>query len=346
MDLSTQYLGYELKNPIIVGSSGLTSSVEKIKKIEKSGAGAVVLKSIFEEEVAMEYKDFMKTAANFPGDSQVFEYDGRKVPIEYYNYVVREENLKKYVTLIEESKKAVSIPVMASINCFLESVEWMSYAKQLEAAGADALELNMFFPPTDFKKSRVDRESIYFKITEEVTQKLSIPIALKISHYFTDLGPMIQRLSDTGIGGLVLFNRYFSPDIDVDKFEVTNSFVFSTPSDLAMSLRWIAIMAAKVDCDLVASTGIHDGDAVIKQLLAGADAVQVASCLYKNGVAYVGEMLERLESWMTKKRFGNLSHFKGKLSQAKSTVPSIYERVQFMKYYGGKKNVSADPLKR
>jgi len=338
MDLSTEYLGLELKNPIIVGSSGLTSSVEKIKQAEKAGAAAVVLKSIFEEEVALEYADFLKSASRFPSESRVFEYDGRKVPIEYYNYVVREENLKKYVTLVEESKKAVTIPVMASINCFLQSVEWVSYAQQLEAAGADALELNMFFPPTDFKQSRQDRENIYFKITETVTQKLKIPTALKISHYFTDLGAMIQRLSQTGIGGLVLFNRYFSPDIDVDKMEISNSFVFSSPSDLAISLRWIAIMAEKVDCDLAASTGIHDGDAVIKQLLAGAAAVQVASCLYKNGVGHVGQMLERLESWMSRERFKWIADFRGRLSQEKSSDPSIYDRVQFMRYYGGKKN--------
>lgn len=338
MDLSTEYLGLELKNPIIVGSSGLTSSVEKVKQAEKAGAAAVVLKSIFEEEVALEYADFMKGASRFPSESQVFEYEGRKVPIEYYNYVVREENLKKYVTLVEESKKAVAIPVMASINCFLQSVEWISYAQQLEAAGADALELNMFFPPTDFKQPRDDRESIYFKVTETVTQKLKIPTALKISYYFTDLGAMIQRLSRTGIGGLVLFNRYFSPDIDVDKMEISNSFVFSSPSDLAISLRWIAIMAEKVDCDLAASTGIHDGDAVIKQLLAGATAVQVASCLYKNGVGYVGRMLERLENWMSRERFKWIADFRGKLSQEKSSDPSIYDRVQFMRYYGGKKN--------
>lgn len=338
MDLTTQYLGLELNNPIIVGSSGLTGSVEKIKHAEKCGAGAVVLKSMFEEEVALAYADFMKTAQTFASDSQYFDYEGRKTPIEYYDYVVREENLKKYITLIEESKKAVSIPVMASINCFLQSVEWIAYAQQLEAAGADALELNMFFPPTDFTKNRVDKESVYFKITEEVTKTLSIPVALKISPYFTDLGPMIQRLSKTGIGGLVLFNRYFSPDIDIDTFQVNNTFVFSSPSDLAMSLRWIAIMSQKVDCDLAASTGIHDGDAVIKQLLAGADAVQVASCLYKNGLDYLGQMRDRLENWMSRKGFKRISGFKGRMSQEKSVDPSVYERVQFMKYYGGKKS--------
>ncbi len=340
MDLSTSYMGLDLKNPIIVGSSGLTGTVEKVKHAESCGAGAVVLKSIFEEEVALEYNDFLKTAKTFPKDSQYFDYDGRKHPIEYYNYVVREENLKKYVALVEESKKAVSIPVIASINCFLQSIEWIGYARQLESAGADALELNMFFTPTDFNRKQGEKEKLYFKTTEHVTQKLSIPTALKICYYFTDLGPMIQQLSQTGIKGMVLFNRYFSPDIDVDTMKIANSFVFSTPAELAMSLRWIAIMAQKVDCDLAASTGIHDGDAVIKQLLAGAAAVQVASCLYQNGMTYLGEMLERLENWMSRKRFSRISQFKGKLSQEKSTDPSIYERVQFMRYYGGKKNVT------
>ncbi len=340
MDLSTQYLGLELKNPIIAGASGLTGSVEKVKTAEKNGAAAVVLKSIFEEEVALEFIEFKKSSASLSADGKTFEYEGRVTPIEYYPYVVREENLKKYIALIKECKKAVSIPVIASINCFLQSIEWISYAGQLEAAGADALELNMFFPPTDFSEKRADKESVYFKVTEEVTRKLKIPTALKISHYFTDLGPMIQRLSETGIGGIVLFNRFFSPDFDIEKLEITNSFVFSSPSDLALSLRWIAIMSSKVKCDLAASTGVHDGDAVIKQLLAGANAVQVASCLYKNGMKHIGTMLERLEGWMSHHRFKSIDHFRGKLSQDQSVEPSVYERMQFLRYYGGKKSAS------
>lgn len=337
MDLSTQYLGLELKNPIIVSSSGLTSSLEKVKTAEKNGAAAVVLKSMYEEEVALEYNQFKTSGEGVTPDGQYFDHEGRLSPIEYYPYVARDENLKKYVNLIEACKKEVSIPVIASINCFLQSIEWIAYAKQLEAAGADALELNMFFPPTDFNEKRADKERIYFKVTEQVTQKLSIPTALKISYYFTDLGPMIQGLSTTGIAGLVLFNRFFSPDFDIEKMEITNSFVFSTPAELAMSLRWVAIMSQKVSCDLAASTGIHDGDAVIKQLLAGASAVQVASCLYKNGMAYIGVMLERLEGWMSHHRYATVNAFKGKLSQDKSVDPSIYERMQFLRYYGGKK---------
>jgi len=310
-----------------------------VKKMAENGAGAVVLKSIFEEEVAYEYADFIASSRKSGGDHEYFDYDGRKNPIAYYDYVIREENLKRNITLVEQSKKAVSIPVISSINCFLQSIEWLSYAKNLESAGADALELNMFFPPTDFKRDAEDTQKLYFDMVEQITGAVSIPVALKISYYFTDLGAMIQRLSRTGIKGLVLFNRIFSPDFDIDTFEVKPSFVFSTPSDLSISLRWIAIMAEKVHCDLAASTGVHSGDAVIKQLLAGAAAVQVASALYTNGIGHIRVMLNRLEAWMEKKHFDSLSSFRGRMSQEKSSDPSIYERVQFMRYFGGKKNV-------
>ena len=339
VDLSTEYLGIKLKNPIIVGSSGLTSSVKNIKSLEENGAGAVVLKSIFEEEIAYEYDDFIKKAGKTGSPPEYFDYDGRKNPIEYYNYTIREDNLNKYIKLVKESKSGVSIPVIASINCYFHSLEWIAYAKHLAMAGADALELNMFFLPTDFSRSKEAKEKIYFQIVEKILQAVSIPIALKISHYHTDLGPMIQRLSNSGVQGLVLFNRFFSPDFDIDKFEIVPSFVFSTSSELAISLRWIAIMAEKVSCDLAASTGVHDGNAVIKQILAGADAVQAVSCLYKNGNEYIREMLGRIETWMAGKGFDSLSDFKGKMSQEKSADPAIYERVQFMRYFGGKKNV-------
>ncbi len=340
MDFSTTYLGLSLKNPIIVGSSGLTSSVKKVKELEAAGAGAVVLKSLFEEEIAYEYADFMKQSQKEGEAYRYFDYDGRKNPIEYYDYVIREKNLEKYIALIKGSKNEVSIPVMASINCYYHSLEWISFARHLEEAGADALELNMFFPPTDFEHTREEKEEIYFKTIEKIEKAISIPIALKISHYFTDLGPMIGKLSKTGIQGLVLFNRFFSPDFDIDNFEVKPSFVFSSPSELAMSLRWIAIMSGKVDCDLAASTGIHDGAAIIKQILAGANAVQAVSCLYKNGPGYINKLLDSVEEWMTRKRFESLSDFRGRMSQDQTKDPAIYDRVQFMRYFGGKKNVA------
>jgi dihydroorotate dehydrogenase (fumarate) len=327
VDLSTQYLGMKLKNPVIAGSSGLTNSVKSIQDLEESGAGAVVLKSIFEEEIAFEYEDILKEASEEGVNLDQFDY---------YDFHIKGEKLDKYTTLIEESKKNVSIPVIASINC-VYSHEWTSFAKQLQTAGADALELNMFFLPSEFDRTTEEKEKAYFQIIEKVQKEISIPIALKISYYFSNLGPMIQKLSETGIAGLVLFNRFYSPDFDIDKMEVVPSNVFSSPSDLPTSLRWIAIMAERVSCDLAASTGVHDGTALIKQLLAGANAVQVASTLYKNGKGQIAELLNTLEAWMDKKSYTSLSDFRGKMSQAKSSNPAAYERVQFMKYFGGGK---------
>jgi dihydroorotate dehydrogenase (fumarate) len=340
MDLSTDYMGLALDSPIIAASSGMTGTVEQVKTLAGAGAGAVVLKSIFEEEVINEYADFIKTAKERYGDPQYFDYQGQRSPIEYYDYVLREENLKKYIALVEECKQAVSIPVIASINCFHHSVEWLSFAVNLAQAGADALELNMFFPPTDFTHTREEKESLYFQIADKVIGAVSIPVALKISPYFTDLGPMIQRLSNTGVKALVLFNRFFSPDFDIDSLEVKPSFVFSTPADLALPLRWISVMAGRVGCHLAASTGVHDSAGAVKLLLAGADAVQVASCLYRNGPKYMRELRTGLESWMAGKKYTRLADFKGKLSQSHSTDPAVYERAQFMRYFAGKKNVT------
>jgi len=325
VDLSTQYLGITLKNPVIAGSSGLTNSIKSIQELEKNGAAAVVLKSIFEEEIAFEYDDILKEASEEGVNLDQFDY---------YDFHIKGEKLDRYTTLISESKKAVSIPVIASINC-VYSHEWTSFAKQLQSAGADALELNMFFLPTEFGRTSEEKEKAYFQIIEKVQKEVTIPIALKISYYFSNLGPMIQKLSETGIAGLVLFNRFYSPDFDIDKMQVVSSNVFSSPSDLTISLRWIAIMAERVKCDLAASTGVHDGVALIKQLLAGADAVQVASTLYQNGKGRIGEMLKTLQDWMTEKGYERLADFRGKMSQAESSNPAAYERVQFMKYFGG-----------
>ncbi len=326
-DLSTDYLGITLRNPVVIGSSGLTSSVENIKKLEQSGAGAVVLKSIFEEEIAFEYDDMLKEAAE--GGYNLDQFD-------YYDYQIKGDKIDNYIKLIEESKKNVSIPVIPSINC-IYSYEWTFFAKQLQEVGADALELNMFFLPSDFDRTSEEKERAYFEIIEKIQKTVSIPIALKISYYFSNLGQMIQKLSNTGISGLVLFNRFYSPDFNIDNFEVTSTNVLSSPSELPLSLRWIAIMAERANCDLAASTGVHDGTGVIKQILAGANAVQVVSAIYKNGMGYIQEMLKTVEEWMEKNGYNSLSEFRGKMSQAKSINPAAYERVQFMKYFGDKK---------
>ena len=210
MDISTTYLGLKLNSPLIAGSSGLTGSVDKIKTMAHHGAGAVVLKSLFEEEIYFEQEDILKEA----------EADGVNLDqFDYYDFHLKGKKLDRYMALIEGTKKAVDIPVIASINC-LYSHEWTAFAKRLETAGADALELNMFFLPSDFERSAREQEEAYFEIVDKIVATASIPVALKISAYFSSLGPMIQRLSRTGVAGLVLFNRFFSPDIDIESFKV------------------------------------------------------------------------------------------------------------------------------
>ena len=329
MDITTTYLGMKLGSPVIAGSSGLTGSVDKIAAFARYGAGAVVLKSIFEEEILFEYEDILKEAKEDGVNLDQFDY---------YDFHLKGKKIDNYIELIRAAKKAVDIPVIASINC-IYSHEWTAFAGQLQEAGADALELNMFFLPSDFERSSTAQEEAYFRVIDKVLAAVSIPVALKISYYFSSLGPMIQRLSKTGIKGIVLFNRFFSPDFDIDKMTVKPSFVFSTPNDLAISLRWVAIMAQKVDCDLAASTGVHDGAALIKQLLAGAKAAQTVSSLYRKGPEHIGAMLDSLKSWMSAHEFTSIDDFRGKMSQEESSNPAAYERVQFMRYFGGQKDV-------
>ena len=324
IDLSTKYLGLTLNNPIIVGSSGLTDSVEKIQKIEESGAGAVVLKSIFEEEIAFEYDAVIKDAQTAGVNLEQFDY---------YDFHLRGKKLSNYIHLIQGAKEKVSIPVIASINC-VYSHEWVAFAKEIQNAGADAVELNMFILPSNFKIEAREQNDVYFAIVEKLVNTISIPVSLKISYYFSNLGNMIQRLSESGVSGIVLFNRFFSPDIDIEKLEIKPSFVFSSPSDLAQSLRWIAIMSQRVNCDLAASTGVHDGESVIKQILAGAQAVQMVSALYRKKIGYIQEVTDTLKNWMSAHHYNKLQDFRGKLSQSKADDPAVYERVQFMKYFG------------
>ncbi len=323
--LDTSYMGLSLKNPIIVGSSGLTNSVENIIEIERNGAAAVVLKSLFEEQINYSVN---KTIAQDQSANLYPEAD------DYIRHYTRQNDVSKYLKLIKDAKASVSIPVIASINC-ISGLEWTSFAKSIEEAGADGLELNIFVLPSDPSKSAEDNESIYFDIVDKVLKEVSIPVAIKISHYFSSLAKTITQLSWKEIKGIVLFNRFFSPDIDIENFEIKTSNVFSSPSDLAISLRWIAMMSSHVKCDLAASTGVHDGKALIKQLLAGAKAVQIASVLYKKGFREIKSMLDELENWMDRKNFNTVDQFIGKMSVEEAQNPAAYERVQFMKHFSG-----------
>jgi dihydroorotate dehydrogenase (fumarate) len=323
-DLTTKFLGLTLRNPLIVGSSGLTDSVEKVKSAEKAGAGAVVLKSLFEEEIIAEMEEAMHRMT-----SRHFVYPET---FDYMDEEEEEDSVRKYLRLIREAKDSVHIPVIASINC-VSSQKWTYFAKEIQEAGADALELNLFILPTDFERTAAENEKLYFDIVAEVKKVVDIPILLKVSYYASNLGQMLQKLSKSGIAGLTLFNRFYSPDFNLETYQVVSTNVLSQPSDLPISLRWIAVMADRVECDLAASTGVHDGEALIKQILAGANAVQVVSALYKHGVEYVDSILDEVNRWMEHEGYEKLDDFRGKLSQSKSSNPAAYERVQFLKNF-------------
>ena len=327
-NLSTKYMGLKLKNPIIIASSGLTDSVEAIKSLEENGAAAVVLKSLFEEEIVAEMDAQLKKMSSV---SSLYPET-----LDFYEEYEDDNMSMQYLELIKNVKKQVKIPIIASINC-VTADQWTYFPKEIELAGADALELNLFLLPSDFNRSADDINKAYNEIVEKVKKQVNIPIALKVSYYSTDLAVHLQKLSKSGIKGLVLFNKFYSPDIDLDKLEITSGNILSSADDMHISLRWIGIMAGRIKCDLAASTGVHTGEAVIKQILAGANAVQVASTVYLNGTEQIQKMLTEVQKWMDKKGFKTLDEFRGKMSQAKTNNPAAWERVQFMKYFRGHK---------
>ncbi len=315
--LETTYLGLKLKNPIIVGSSGLTSSIDKIKKIEKAGAGAIVLKSIFEEQIKFE----AGSLSNSSGSPEAWDY---------VNHYVKENTLQEYLDLIKKAKQEVNIPVIASINC-VSAKEWVGFAKSIEEAGADALEVNVFVLPNDKNAGADKYENIYFDLADKLKKTISIPFAFKLGSHFSNLVGFVQKLN---VPGVVLFNRFYAPDIDIDKMKFTSSEVFSSPAEIRNSLRWVGIISSKITrLDIAASTGVHDGKAVIKQLLAGATAVQVCSTLYKNGIDHLEVMTKEIKDWMDKNGYDHLDEFKGKMSYDRIEDPLVYERSQFMKYF-------------
>ncbi len=324
IDTSVKYLGITLKNPIVVGSCGLTSTIESLKKLESCGAGAVVLKSIFEEQILQqtdsEIQEVQKNSLLYSQMSESFDY------IDTY---IKDKTVDAYVQLISQAKQSLLIPVIASINC-VSDFEWTTFAKKIEKAGADALELNVFLSAADVTETNF--EQTISAIANKVSASVSIPVCVKISSSFTKISQTIQTIAQSNVKGIVLFNRFYSPDIDLESLQIVNSGRYSNPADYTLPLRWIGLNANKVSCDLIASTGIHTGDAVVKQILAGAAAVQVVSALYTNGYDHIQTMLAQLEAFMNSKGYQYIDQFKGKLA-VKENNAAAYERIQFMKYY-------------
>jgi dihydroorotate dehydrogenase (fumarate) len=323
--LETSYMGLKLKNPIIVASSGLTNSVAKIKDLENACVGAVVLKSIFEEQINNEVNHLInRDPQNLYPEAEDY----------IWNYT-RNNSITHHLNLLSEAKKETEIPIIASINCMSAS-EWTVFAKEFENAGADALELNLFFVPTDRNKSAVEIEQLYFRILSEVKKNVKIPVSVKIGFYYTNLVSMADKLVANGADALVLFNRFYEPDINIEKLELNASEVFSSPQDIRRSLRWIGLISSQLPkVEIAAATGIHDGEAVIKQLLAGAQVTQICSTVYINGTQIIPGMLSDLKAFMKKWNFKKIDDFRGRLSYKNIPDPMLYERAQFMKYFSG-----------
>jgi len=326
-NLETTYLGLKLKNPLMAASSGLTSSVDKIIELENAGIGAIVLKSIFEEQINGEVTSMLGK------DSQNSGYPEAE---DYIKGYVRDNSIKKHIELIEDAKRAVNIPVIASINC-ISGEEWTAFAKDFQEAGADAIELNIFYVPTSRHEKPGVVEQLYIDVLTKVKAQVSIPVAVKFGIYHSNILGMAEKLKANGASGVVMFNRFYEPDINVETLELTSSEVFSSPGDIRRSLRWVGMVSSDVPhLDIAASTGIHDGNAVIKQLLAGATVTQICSTLYLNGVKVVPEMLNEISAFMKKWNFKKLDDFRGRLSYKNIPDPMVYERSQFMKYFSNR----------
>lgn len=321
-NISTKYLGLDLKSPLIVGSSPLTDHIDSILKMEDAGAGAVVLKSLFEEQILMDVDALrVNNMNNTYSDTE-----------NYLSFFTRQKSVDDYLSLIQDSKKRTKIPIIASINC-ITAGDWVQFAKEIEGAGADALELNIFNIPTDQEFTGGDYEKAYFDIIEEVSKKVRIPIAIKLSPYFSGLANFFTRLCHTNIGGIVLFNRFYEPDVDIYKLELKSKSFRSLATDNTQVLRWTGILSPMLKCNICSSTGIVDGETLVKNLLVGAKATMVVSQILKDGPQVITQMNDFLSKWMDEKQFSTTKEFIGKLSQKNSDKPIIFERAQFMRYF-------------
>ena len=318
--LKTTYLGLDLRSPLIVSSSRLTSSLDNLKEAEECGAGAVVLKSLFEEQI-MHSINAVKVPSGFP------EAD------DYLAYYTKSYSVDEYIELIVNAKKELSIPVIPSINCYT-SEGWTEFAEKISDSGADALEVNVFFMPTDRKRSSEDSEKIYLDLIEKLRERVRIPMAFKIGPRFSNLLFMLDQFYMRGLQGVVMFNRFYEPDIDVNKMEIVAAPIFSTAEERRYVLRWIAMTSSQdFKLDISASTGVRKGEDAVRYILAGASAVQVCSVLYQKGIPYLRTLNEEISVWMDKMNFKSINEFKGKLNWTSYKNPEAFERTQFMKYF-------------
>lgn len=320
-ELNITYAGLNLKNPIIVGSSGLTGSVVNNIAWEKAGCGAIVLKSLFEEQIENESNRLLEEG-HYP---------------DAYHYIknyVRGNKVIEYLNLISETKKHCSVPIIASMNCY-DAGAWLEFAARIEYAGADAIELNIAAITANPMSDPMESAHRYINIVKKIKESIAIPVIVKSSKLFNNIPWLVNQLKLNGVDAVVLFNKLFQPDINIDSLKVTSGSVFSSPSDLSETLRWIALTSLNVPgIDLAASTGVYDWKDVIKCLLVGASVVQLVSTLYKNkNERVIQEMISFIYKWMDDKGYKDISSFRGKINEDPSVDASVFERAQFMRYF-------------
>lgn len=323
MNLTTNYLGLFLKNPIVASSSPLSHNVDSIRRLEDAGAAAVVMYSLFEEQIGFDsyYIDYHLTQ----GIDSYAESISYFPDMQSYNVGPDE-----YINLIRRAKEAVDVPIIGSLNG--TSVGgWTDYAALIEDAGADALELNIYYLPTNVEISGIEVERLYLEILSAVRQVVTIPVAVKLSPYFSSTANMASRLADHGADGLVLFNRFYQPDFDLENLEVAPRLVLSNSDDLRLPLRWVAILYGRVSADLAITSGIHTSHDVIKGLMAGAKVTMMASELLQNGVRRIGQVLNELVTWLNEHEYESVSQMIGAMSQKHCAEPAAFERANYMK---------------
>lgn len=347
IDLSTEYMGLPLKNPFVVASCCLTGTVEGVRQCESNGAGAVVLKSLFEEQILAQTSTLSRHAQAYSGYGEAYQY------LQSYG---NEFGPQEYLRLVKESKKAVNIPVIASLNC-ITGKAWGPYAGKLEQAGADAIELNVSIMPTDPARQCHAIVDDYLNVLYQVKQQVRLPVAMKIGPFFTSFANVVERLTQDrvqapafsvgwmgkdqqtgdvtwkGADALVLFNRFYRFDIDIETQQLKPGNPYSSPAEMSDVLRWLSLLSSKAGCDLAGATGIHEGSDVIKALLAGAKVVQLCSTLYLHGLEQIGVIEKQLGDWMGRNNYHCLADFRGRLSQTASQTPEEHERLQYMKLF-------------
>ncbi len=323
VDLSTTYLGLTLRTPLVASASTLSQEIDNVKRMEDAGASAVVLYSLFEEQLSLErYELHHHLTHGTPSHAEALTYFPE--PRQFHL------GPEGYLNHIRKAKEAVKVPVIASLNG-ASLGGWTHFAKQMQQAGADALELNIYYIPTDFDLSGADVEQTYIDILKAVKSEVTIPVAVKLSPFFSNMANVAKRLDEIGANGLVLFNRFYQPDFDLNELEVKANLILSTPHALRLPLTWIAILYGRIKANLAATSGIHQGEDALKMMMAGADVAMMASALLRQGINHIGVVEKEMRDWMEQHEYVSVKQMRGSMSQRNVADPSAFERAQYMR---------------